>query len=154
MTLTPACEDVLEAVLLGRTLSADATRHVAECPRCAAEAPALATVATALAEPAAPPPALGARVAAAVAPALARLRQRALARAIGLALLPLPLIVLVDAWAVRAVGGLLADLLPRAIATYLVFHWTAVLALWLALATAAVPLLAERQLRVSEGGTS
>jgi hypothetical protein len=84
---------------------------------------------------------------------LVRLRRRALARAIVVALLPLPLIVLVDALAVRAVGGLLAGLLPEAVVTYLVFHWTAALALWLALATAAVPLLAERQLRVREGGT-
>jgi hypothetical protein len=151
--MTAACDDVLEAVLLGRRLPADAARHVAECPRCAAQAPALRAVAGMLAVPPAPPPALVARVVAAAAPTLARLRRRALARAIAVALLPLPLIVFVDALAVRAVGGLLGVLLPEALATYLVFHWTAVLALGLALATAAVPLLAERQLRVREGGT-
>lgn len=148
------CDDVLEAVLLGRTLDASAARHAAECPRCAAEAPTLGAVAAALAVVPAPPPALGARVGAATAPALARLRQRALARAIVLALLPLPAIVLVDAWVLRTVGGLLASVLPGPLGGYLVFHWAAVLALWLGLATAAVPLLAERQIRVSEGGTS
>jgi hypothetical protein len=66
--------------------------------------------------------------------------------------LPLPLIVFVDVLAMRAVGGLLASWLPDAVATYLVVHWTAALALWLGLATAAVPLLAERQLGVREGG--
>jgi len=149
--MTAGCEDVLEAVLLGRTLGADAARHVAACPRCTADAPVLRAVATALAAPPEPSPGAGARIAAAAAPVLARLRRRALARAIVVALLPLPLIVLIDAWAVRALGGLLAGVLPDALATYLVYHWTAALALWLGLATAAVPLLAERQLRGREG---
>jgi hypothetical protein len=151
--MTPACDDVLEAVLLGRTLTADAALHVAECPRCAAEAPALRAVAGALAVPPPPPSALVDRVAAAATPMLARLRRRALARAIVVPLLPLPLIVFVDALAVRALGGLLGVVLPETLATYLVFHWTAVLILGLALATAAVPVLADRQLRVREGGT-
>lgn len=151
--MTPQCDDVLEAVLFGRTLDAGAIRHVAECARCAAEAPALGTVGAALAVP--PPPAgLGARVRDAAAPALARLRRRALARAILVALLPLPAIVVVDAWIARAVGGLIVAFVPAPIGAYLVFHWTAVLATWLALGTAAVPLLAERQLRVREGDRS
>ena len=64
-----------------------------------------------------------------------------------LALLPLPLIVMIDLWALQAIYDGLSRLLPATISFYLVANYAAVLALLGALTYGAIPLLAERQAR-------
>jgi hypothetical protein len=147
------CDDMLERLLLGRTLDAGDEAHVRACPRCAAERPAVAAVRARLAaDPApAPPPGLSARALQAAAPLLARNARRALwwplARAVAVALLPLPLILLVDAWALRGLYGLLSAVLPETLSLYLVLNYAGLLALLTALTYGSIPLLAARQVR-------
>jgi hypothetical protein len=147
------CDDILAAVLLGTPLPANAATHVTGCARCRSEAPLVRAVAAALAADAVPPPApaLGVRVLAAAEPLLAVRRLHVpwalVLRALGVALLPLPLIVLVDVGLIGAAHRLLAHVLPAALTTYLIANLASTLALLLALTYAAVPLLAARQLR-------
>jgi len=146
------CDDVLATLLLGRPLDAAAEAHVRACDRCAAEAPVVGRVAGALATFAPPPPGpgLGAAVLRAARPVLRqarRARWAAVARALAASLVPLPLIVLLDAAIVRALRSALAVVLPSGLSTYLAFNYAALLALLLAITYAAVPLLVERQAR-------
>lgn len=146
------CDEVLAATLLREPLDPAAEAHVQACDRCAAEAPLVRAVAGGLDafEPAPPSPGLGAGVLRAARPALRvarRARWVAIGRALAVALVPLPLVVLLDATLVRALHGALAVVLPDGLSTYLAFNYAALLALLLALTYAAVPLLVERQAR-------
>jgi len=146
------CDDLLASLLLGQPLDAAAEVHVRTCERCAAEAPAVGRVADALAAfvPAPPAPALGAAVLRAARPELRaarRARWAAVARALAASLVPLPLIVLLDAAIVRGLRAALAVVLPSGLSTYLAFNYAVLLALLLAITYAAVPLLVERQAR-------
>jgi hypothetical protein len=147
------CDDVLARLLLGATLDEAAAAHVRACARCAAQAPIVRGVARALEADVvpAPPASLSARTLTAAKPVLARHRRpewRPHARAIAAALLPLPLVVTLDAYVARTAYRLLCAVLPSALSTYIVTSWTVTAALLLAATYAAVPLLAERQLRV------
>jgi hypothetical protein len=145
------CDDVLSALMLGLPLPADADEHIAGCARCRSESEAARQLAAtfAAAEPAAPSPALARRILSAAEPLLAARRRRVdwplVVRALGAALLPLPLILAVDAALVGVAYQLLARVLPQALTTYLVANLATTLALLLALTYAAVPLLAARQ---------
>jgi len=145
------CDDVRTALVLGGVPDAD---HLAACPECAAEGPAVARVAAALSADVrpAPPAALAARVRRAAGPLLARnahrLAWRAFARALAAALLPLPLILFLDVQALRAAYALLRSVLPDGVSLYVVFNQAATVTLLLALSYAAIPILAERQVRL------
>lgn len=147
------CTTVRERRLLDEPLGDALRAHVATCAACAADAPLVGALGRMLAAdlPAEPPPGLHARVAAAAAPLLAaRVRRpphRAVVRAIVAALLPLPLVVLVDAWALRAIYGALTRVLPESLSFYLVVNHAALLALLCGLTYAAIALLAEHQHR-------
>jgi hypothetical protein len=145
------CDDVLSAIMLGLPLPPDGASHVAECARCRAESALARQVAATFAADEPPPPssALATRVLAAAEPLLAARRRRVdwplVLRALGAALLPLPLILVVDVALVGVAYQLLASVLPQALTTYLVANLATTLALLLALTYAAVPLLAARQ---------
>jgi hypothetical protein len=144
------CDDVLLRVLLGATPDGPDLRHVESCARCAREVPQARALGRGLAAYAVPEPprGLSARVVAAARPILARARRPAfapLARALGAALLPLPVIVAANVVALRAAHHALGLVLPAALTSYLVFHWVALIVLLLGTTYAAVPLLAARQ---------
>jgi hypothetical protein len=149
------CDDILSALVLGLPLPAGAEEHVEGCARCRVEAPLARQVAQALTLSSSPSPALGARVLTAAEPLLAARRRRVarrrnidwwlVVRALGAALLPLPLILAIDVALVGVAWELLARVLPEALTTYLVANLAITLALLLALTYAAVPLLAARQ---------
>jgi hypothetical protein len=146
------CNDARERVMLG--LDPTAVAHLRSCERCRAEVAGLESAARTLAaaiEPT-PPPSLSDRLLAAAQPLLARNAQRHLAwtlvRALAVALLPLPAIVLVDFYVLQMVHDLLSTVLPPAISTYLVVQYGALLALLLAATYAAIPFLVERQARL------
>lgn len=147
------CDAVRERRFLGRPLAEDET-HAATCPGCGPELDALAQVAAALVADVSPTPTptLAPRVRLAVRPLLATRRRyaarHAIAAAVAAALLPLPLIVCFDVWALAAIHGALTRLLPAGLSLYLVVNYAAVLALLGALTYGAIPLLAERQARV------
>jgi len=149
---TSGCDDVRERGFLGRSAPGDAT-HVAACAECREALAALVPLARAFASSrvAAASPALETRVLAAARPLLAARRchaaRRALAAAVAAALLPLPLIVMIDLWALHAIYDGLARLLPASLSFYLVANYAAVLALLGTLTYGAIPLLAERQAR-------
>ena len=101
-----------------------------------------------------PPPAdLVPRTLAAAAPLLAmharRGRAWAWVRPLAVALLPLPLILAVDAAIVRGLHALLSIVLPDALSTYLTAQYALLVLLLLGLAYAAVPVLADRQARAA-----
>jgi hypothetical protein len=152
------CDDVLETLFLARDLDPAARAHVAECARCRAEVAALGKVATTLraAITPEPPPGLRRCTLSAAAPllaeraaALAHGYRRRLAQAVVAALLPLPAVLVLDAWAVRALHGLLSALLPGPVSAYLAFNFAALVALAIAMTYAAVPVLADRQIRLA-----
>ncbi len=150
--MSTTCADVRERRLLGRELAGDA-EHVAGCAACRVAVAALADLAAAFASHSVPAPSarLAERVRAEVRPLLAARRRhaarRALVAAVIAALVPLPLIVLVDAWALHLIYDGLSRLLPERLSFYLVVNYAAVLALLGAVTYGAVPLLAERQAR-------
>jgi len=74
-----------------------------------------------------------------------------LARVVGAALLPLPAIMLVDAYALCSAYALLSAILPAALSFCLVLNYAVLLALLLALTYGVIPLLAARQLRLQHG---
>jgi len=146
------CDDVRTRRFLGRSIADDET-HLATCAACGHDAATLGQLANALAghRVAAPAADLEARVLAKAAPLLAARRRHAsrwsLAAAVLAALLPLPLILTVDLWALQAIYGGLSRLLPASLSLYLVLNYAALLALLGALTYGAIPLLAERQAR-------
>ena len=148
------CDETLTTLLLGRPLDRDAAAHLAACPRCRAERAAVEVLARTLAAAPAPAPPLGLtwRLLAAAEPLLASNARRAawpaLARALGAALVPLPAIVFVDFHALRAAYAVLSSVLPGGLSLYVVFNQAATLTLLLALSYSAIPILAERQVRL------
>jgi hypothetical protein len=99
-----------------------------------------------------PPAGLRPRTLAAAAPLLAasaRPDWRMLVRALGAALVPLPVVLLVDAFVVQVLWSLAMAVLPRPLGVYVVANYAALLAVLLALAYAAVPVLVGRQSRAS-----
>jgi hypothetical protein len=150
--VTSRCGDVRERRVCGRVTAEDAA-HVAACAACGAETGTLDALASAFAahRTAPPSPVLESRVLSAATPILAGRRRHAarwsVAAAVAAALLPLPLIVAIDVWALQLIYGGLSRLLPPALSFYLVMNYAAVLALLGTLSYGAIPLLAERQAR-------
>jgi anti-sigma factor RsiW len=151
------CETTRVALALGAGHDPAVAAHVATCADCRAELATLRQVAATLAvgRPLAPAPALAARVREAAAPLLAQHARLALLRTVGravaVALLPLPLLLLIDSYVVRAIYGTLRAVLPDALSLYFVVNYTTLLAVLLTLAYGAIPLLAERQARLQRG---
>ncbi len=148
------CNDILARALLHDTLDATAAAHVRDCARCREMEPVVRALRRSLAADAgvAPPAALQARVLRAAAPLLAhnarRISWSAVLRPVAAALVPLPLVLLIDAYLVRTAHEVLQTLLPSALSTYLVFNYGALVALLLTLTYGAIPLLADRQMRL------
>lgn len=145
------CDDVSELRALGRPLGTDALAHAESCLRCQADERSLAAVAGMLAASAVPSAdaALNVRVLAAAAPLLAANAARAargqVVRALAAGLAPLPAILALDFWLVRAGYDLLTRFLPDALSLFVVANWVGFLALLLALTYGAIPFLAARQ---------
>lgn len=145
------CDDVLPLLLVDANRAPGVADHLAGCAGCRAHAASLAGVARLLAASPAPnPPAgLGAAVLHAAAPLLARHARRAAAWrfvcALAAALIPLPLIVLLDVTLLTAAYHTLNLVLPHRLSLYLVFNHAVLLALLLALTYGSIPLLAARQ---------
>jgi anti-sigma factor RsiW len=154
------CDSARLAAILGEEPSPAVAEHCAACAECRADAATWSHVAATLAaaRPPAPSPALAAHVRAAAAPLLAanvrragearRALWRTVGRAVAAALLPLPFLVLIDGWVLRALYGTLSSVLPDALSLYFVVNYTTLLAVLLTLAYGAIPLLAERQSRL------
>jgi hypothetical protein len=149
------CDDVRLRRVLGHALDDTARTHAASCTRCIADATPHARLAAALAtapEPA-PPPSLHARTIARVAGLLEARRHRAgitaAVRAVAVALLPLPVVVLIDAWVLHAIYRALASVLPASLSFYLVVNHAALLALLCGATYAAIALLAAHQRRAA-----
>lgn len=162
MSATADCAAVLAALARGEPLDAACEAHRASCAECAALADGLADVGRAVGalSPVEPPPDLDARVLLAAAPllaenaraaAVARTRSlgafdgRRLAHALLPAILVFPLLVVADAWLLRFVHETLAGFLPRALSTWFVLSYAALLAALGCLVFGAIPLLVERQ---------
>lgn len=160
------CEDLQTTLFLVAGdvggLDASARAHLSECDRCRAEEARIRAVAQALAteqkEPPDPAPDLGERILGAARSILATRAatpglaatlggQRTLLRALAAALALLPVILLLNAYALRAAYGVLSSVLPAALSAYLLFNYAALIALLITLTYAAVPVLAHRQLR-------
>ena len=145
------CDDVDELRAFGRPLVADAEAHVRGCTRCREAETALGAVSATLAASAvrSVPAGLTAQVLAAAAPLLAanaaRAARQRLVRALAAGLAPLPAILALDFWLIRAGYGLLTRFLPDALSLYVVANWVGFLALLLALTYGAIPFLAARQ---------
>ena len=80
----------------------------------------------------------------------ARSDRAALARvasAVGAALIPLPLLLVVDVYALRTLHAVLSTFLPEGLTLYLVGGQALMLACLFAFAYGSIPLLAERQRR-------
>jgi hypothetical protein len=156
------CDEIRETLFLGGQLDAHATAHLQGCERCRQEAGALRTVTEALARDTAaePAPALTRRVLAAAEPLLAeharvarRLTSPRLLRAVTMALVLLPIVLVFDAYVLTGVYRVLSALVPAPVRTYLVFNLGAFVVLLVTLTYAAVPLLAERQARWTQPGS-
>jgi hypothetical protein len=152
--MSDGCDQARVALALGRGDDPEVVRHLARCDLCRAEVAGLRLVATTLGGVRTPAPsaALATQVRAAAAPLLARNARRAtwraVARAVTAAVLPLPLLLLVDGYLVRAAYDALRAVFPAALSLYFVFNYTTLLAVLLTLAYGAIPLLAERQVRL------
>lgn len=150
--MTDRCDDVRERAFLGRAEAGDA-EHVAACATCGDVTPVLGELAATFAahRVAEPTPGLDVRVAAKARPLLLARRRHAarrqIAAALVAALVPLPLIVVLDVWALRVMYDVLRWLLPEPLSLYLIVNYAAVLALLGTLTYGAIPLLAERQAR-------
>jgi len=148
--MTLGCDDVLAARLLGRHDTAVAA-HVAACARCAADSGGIASVREAFAAAPVPEPApglsaLARRAAAPLLAANARRATRALvSRALAIAILVLPIVLIVDVRLVRLMYAALTTVLPPALGLYVVSSWAVTVTGLLALTYAAIPIVAERQ---------
>lgn len=156
--MTSTCDEILEAIFLGRTLQGTEAAHVKTCGRCQREERIIRALSQVLAEDTVPEPApaLTQRVLAAAAPVLAgydvpriKAYRWRLARALSAALLPLPAILVVDTYVIRGLHAALSMLLPAFLTTYVVFHLAALMLLAVTLTYGAVPLLADRQIRLA-----
>jgi hypothetical protein len=150
-TPTPLpCDGALAALFLGEPLDEATRAHVAGCARCREDEHLVHAVTGALSASTVPepPPGLTARVLRAAEPLLGRRSAwPTLARALGVALIPLPLILWFNWLLVRGAERLLSSVLPSSLSFYVVLNYSILLALLLALTYGAVPILAERQAR-------
>lgn len=125
------------------------TAHAGECAECRSGAPlAIAALGRgALPLDVARLSALALRSA---RPALARRARiaywRHLATALGVALLPLPLVVIADLWALGSLYALASAWLPAVVATYLVASYGATILVLIGSVYAIIPLLLARRL--------
>ena len=148
--MIPGCDDVLAARFLDEP-DAAVEAHVASCVRCAGERQRVESVRALLgaATVPAPPPGLSAAVRRAARPLLAANARRAsrllVARALAVALLVLPVVLLADLRVGSLIYGALTALLPRALGLYVVSSWAVTVTGLLALTYAAIPIFAERQ---------
>jgi len=154
------CEQTRVAIVLGDDREPAAVEHLATCGQCRSEVATWQRLGTALAaaRPPAPPAGLAARVSGAAMPLLAANARRARAarralwrtvgRAVAAALLPLPLLLLLDGYVVHTIYGTLRAVLPDALSLYFVVNYVTLLAVLLTFAYGAIPLLAERQARL------
>jgi len=131
--------------------------HAEECAECRPHAAAVsATLARSAASVDAAP--LSALVLARVHPELlARARAtfwRRLVVVSAVALIPLPLVVVADLWALGWLYALASAWLPAVVATYLVVSYGATVLVLLGSVYAAIPLLLARPLRVPEAETA
>lgn len=125
--------------------------HVAECEQCRADPPDIAEVSrllqSAVVDLDASP--LSRSTLERLRPELARRAAAAFHRrvAVGLmvALIPLPAVLLLDAYVLRALFGLVSLVVPTTLAAYLVISYSVFLLLVTALVYGAIPLLVERQ---------
>jgi len=145
------CDEIVERLFLDESLDEAAASHVRDCPRCRGESVVVGALRRQMdgAPPPEPPPGLSARVLTAASPFLARKRRpitwRLLARAVGAALVPLPIVLFVDAWLLGEIHRLLSFVLPPALTLYVLAGQATVIAALLALTYGSIPLLAERQ---------
>ncbi len=124
--------------------------HVAECEACRPLAPPLARLAAAL--DAAPveldAAALSRQALRRVAPLLAARARGAfwprLTRVLGIALLPLPVLIAVDAVLLVWLYGQVSAWLPSGVATYLIASYAAMVSICVGLVYAVIPLLLGR----------
>lgn len=134
--------------------------HVAECEQCRANPPDVAGLSRLLQSDAVDLDAslLSRSTLERLRPELARRVAAAFHRrvAIGLvaALIPLPFVLLFDAYLLRAVFGLVSLLVPTTLAAYLVVSYAVFLLLMTALVYGAIPLLVERQVTGARATTS
>jgi hypothetical protein len=152
------CDKIVEEIFLGRAVDDTAAAHVRRCERCSQEEPVMRALAHVLGADVAPelPPGLTNRVLSAVAPVLAERAvaarepyRQSLVRALAVALLPLPVILLLDLYLVRAIHTVLSAVLPAALSTYLTFNYAALVVVLITLTYGSIPLLADRQLRLA-----
>jgi hypothetical protein len=147
---TIPCDDALATLFLGVPLDEAMRAHVAGCARCREDEHLVRAVTSALAASTVPepPPGLAAHVLRAAEPLLGRRAAwPTLARALGVALVPLPLILWFNWLLVRSAERVLSSVLPSSLSFYVVLNYSILLALLLALTYGAVPILAERQAR-------
>jgi hypothetical protein len=124
--------------------------HVADCESCVASPPSIQRIAAALDAGADPPQPglLSARALARLRPELEHLASmawwRQVAACVLLASLPLPAVVVYDAYVLRALYDLLLAVLPSGVAFYVLASYAAILLLLFALSYAAIPILLAR----------
>jgi hypothetical protein len=133
------------------------TAHARECDECGGNAAALAQARALLDAAAVPVDVTGwsRPVLARVAPEL-QTRARAafwrrLARTLGAALVPLPLLVVADVWMLGRLYDLAASWLPSGLAAYLVLSYAASLLVLIGSVYAAIPLLLARPTSEPDG---
>jgi hypothetical protein len=151
------CDAVLERIFLDGPLDPADRAHSETCARCLRDGPLMARLARELGASVVPDPPAGLtrRVVAAATPLAAAARPaaraywRQLRHAVAVAVLPLPLIVLLDAYLIALVHAVLRAMLPATLSAYLTFNFAALTILAVALTYAAVPLLADRQIRLA-----
>jgi hypothetical protein len=125
--------------------------HVAACEQCRTEAPDVAAVSNLLRADAVVLDAslLSRSTLERLRPELARraaaVFRRRLASGLVAALIPLPALLLLDAYVLRALFGLATLLIPTTLAAYVVISYAVFLLLMTAFVYGAIPLLVERQ---------
>ena len=127
--------------------------HVAECEACRADPPPVEGIEAVLAAAAsADPTALSRRTMVRMQPELARRARavywRAVTAAVLVGLVPLPVVLLYNAYVLRLVYQLMAAVLPVSVAGYLVVTYAAFAVLLYGVTYAAVPVLMGRRHRI------
>lgn len=136
------------------------SEHVADCEACQAESPDVAAMSNILRESTVDSEAslLSRSTLDRLRPELARRAALAFRRrvAVGLlaALVPLPLVLLFDAYLLRAMFDLVSLLIPTTLAAYMVISYGVFLLLMMAGVYGAIPLLVERQVGAQAASTS
>jgi hypothetical protein len=125
--------------------------HAAACDQCRDDPPPIAPIAAGL-DAGAPRLDIGRLSLLAMTRALPELEarnpalfRRRVARALGLSLLPLPLVLAIDVLLLFGIYSAAATLLPAGIALYIAASYALMLAIGIGLAYAAVPLLLARR---------